>query len=84
MAVLIVEDGKAGGVKGTPLGTGHRPVELVAAMEDRAQQMTRLPAKPDHRLLERGPDIHTFGNQRHRGRPDVVIERSHHDLRRSP
>jgi len=58
-----------------------RTVELMSAMDDGAQHMAGLPAKPSHSLLERGPHLHSFGNQRHRGRPEVVIERSHHDLR---
>ena len=44
------------------LGLSARTVKLVAAIENRAQQMAGLLAKPDHSLLERGPHIHTFGN----------------------
>src|SRR5687767_11529679 len=66
------------------LGVGPRTVELVAAVNHRAEEMARLPAKPAHHLLQRGDKVHTFGNQRHRWRPDVVVERSHHDLRLIP
>ena len=66
------------------LGIRPRTVELMSTMDDGTHEMPGLPAKPSHGLLERGGDIHTFGNQRHRRRPNVVIDTSHHDLRCSP
>jgi hypothetical protein len=66
------------------LGIGPGTVELVATVDNRAQAVTDAFTGFAHQLLERGDNIHTFGNQRHRGRPNVVIHSSHHDLHRSP
>jgi hypothetical protein len=63
------------------LGVRARAIKLVAAVKDRASELARFPAQTGYCLFERGADVHTFGNQRYRSRPNGVIERSHHDLR---
>ncbi len=65
-------------------GIGAGTVQLVTAVNHGAQRLAALLRDPAHQLLERGEHVHTFGNQRHRRRPDVVIQTSHHDLHRSP
>ena len=64
------------------LGIRARSIELVAAVHDRANELARLTPQACYCIFQRAADVHTFGNQSHRRRPNGVIERSHHDLRR--
>jgi hypothetical protein len=61
-------------------GIGARTVQLVAAVQHGAQRLTALLVPPAHQLLERGEHVHTFGNQRHGRRPELMIQTSHHNL----